>query len=109
MADTVEIFDNYFNLQLGVNGEQYQIVYAYFAERTASDRLAGTYAETLFKISSLTGTPVEQLLAEFGDKNSMEISLTMAYYLNTFGTKDFMYGVLTPVPPNQKVQRNIVQ
>lgn len=109
MPDTVQIFDNYFNLQLGVNGEEFQIVYAYFRERTSNDSVASTYAEILFKISNLTGIPVQELLTEFGDKQGMDLSLSMAYYLNTFGDKTMMYGVMNVVPPNERVQRNVVQ
>ena len=109
MAGTIQIFDQFYDLQLSISTDQYEVVYAFFRGYVTSDELASTYSEVLFKIASLTNIPVQTLLDEFRGLDSMKISITMAYFLNSLGGKAFMYGVMNQPAPNEKIQRNIVQ
>jgi hypothetical protein len=107
---TVKIFDQFYNLELFIDSYQYDIVHAFFAERCSNESIAGAYTETLFKISTLTGIPVQTLLDTFRSQNSMKITATMAYYLNSVGTnKTLIYGISNLPAPVNSVQRNIVQ
>jgi hypothetical protein len=109
VAGTVQIFDQFYNLQLSINTAQYEVVYSFFRGFVTSDGLASTYAEVLFKVSTLSNIPVETLLEQFKGLDAMRISITMAYLLNSLGGKSFMYGVMNAPAPNDKIQRNIVQ
>lgn len=111
MADnTISSFDQIFNSGYSVNGEQFQIIYAYFRQYTSSDAIASNYSEVLFKISEISAIPVEELLAQFVGMDGITINLTMAYYLNTLSDdKTLLYGVISNLRPVEPVQRNIVQ
>jgi hypothetical protein len=106
---TVKIFDQFYNLELFIDGNQYEIVYSFFRNYTSSEEIASTYAEALFKISSLTGIPVSNLLETFQGSNGLAITATIAYYLNSLGNKTLMYGVSNSPIPVEPIQRNIIQ
>jgi hypothetical protein len=94
---------------LSVDADQYDIVLSFFREYTDSQAVAQAFAENLFKIANITGIDVLTLLDSFRGKDSLSVSATMAYYLNSINNKTLMYGVSVVPKPNENVQRNIVQ
>jgi hypothetical protein len=108
---TVAIFDQFYNFNFTVNGDQYEIVFSFFKEYTSSIQTAQSFTSTLFVVANKTQINVLDLLETFkganGDK--IKVSLTMAYYLNTISNRTVMYGVNDLVTPNNLIQRNIVQ
>lgn len=109
MDKTVRIFSEFYNLRLVVSANEYEIVFSFFKDYTNSDSIAKNFTETLFRIANQTGIDVLTLLDSFESTDSMKITLTMAYYLNSFSDKTVMYGVNNDVTANQQVERNIVQ
>jgi hypothetical protein len=106
---TVRVFNNFYNFDLRVGADQYEVVYSYFRSMCSTDGVAKTFAETLFRVSNITQTDVMELLENIQGKTLMEVQLVLAYYLNTLSdTKTVLYGINTPLTPNEKVQRNIV-
>lgn len=107
---TVKIFDQFYNLDLVVNANEYEIVYSYFLENMTRELVAKTFTEVLFSISNNTKIPVLDLLNSFQNSNqtvdTMSITRTMAYYLNSVSNKTLLYGVSERQLPNQTVIRN---
>lgn len=107
---TVRIFDNFYNLDLAVNANDYDIVYSFFKENCKDDSVAKSFTETLFRVSNTVNVPVMELLQNIEGKSKMDIQLTLAYYLNTISpTKTVLYGINSVVVPNNNTQRNILQ
>lgn len=107
---TVRVFNNFYNLDLSVGADQYEVVYSFFRARTSSDATARSFTETLFRVSNITDTPVLELLQGMENQNEMQIQLSLAYYLNTLSnTKSVLFGASSVMTPNPKVQRNIIQ
>lgn len=106
---TVRIFDQFYDLDLVVNADQYQVVYSFFQNYTDNNKVAASYTDTLFRISNETQVNVLDLLQTFQGNEQLKISLTMAYYLNTLSNKTIMYGVNNTISSNQSSQRNVVQ
>ena len=106
---TVRIFNEFYNLELRVSANEYEIVQSFFRGYTDSIDVANNFTETLFRISNQTGIEVLTLLDTFQADYSMKVSLTMAYYLNSFSDKTVLYGVSNLLTANRQVQRNIVQ
>lgn len=106
---TVRIFNEFYNLNLVVSSNEYDIVRSFFAEYTTDSVVAGSFTETLFRISNQTGIPVLTLLDSFQGTDSMKVTLTMAYYLNSFSDKTVLFGVNNIIVANQSVERNIIQ
>lgn len=106
---TVQIFDQFYDLNLQINAEQYEIVYSFFQQYCDSDASAASFTTTLFVISNQTGVNVLELLSTFDKSDALKVNLTMAYYLNSVSNKTAMFGVNNLITPNNTVQRNIVQ
>ena len=106
---TVKIFDQFYNLDLAVGAEEYELVLSFFRGVTSSETVARTFAETLFRISNVTQVPVLDLLQTFDSNEKLKVNLTMAYYLNSVSNKTVLYGVNQVKLPNQAVARNVVQ
>lgn len=106
---TVRVFDKFYNLDLAVNAEEYEVVRSFFAGYTTSERVARSFTETIFRISNITQIPVMDLLQTFDTSDQLKVSLTMAYYLNSISNKTVLFGVNQVKIPNQAVARNIVQ
>ena len=90
---TVKIFDQFYDLNLVVNANEYEIVYSFFKSNVVDQSTAKSFTETLFRIANVTQIPILELLQSFQSADAMKISLTMAYYLNTLVSKTVMYGV----------------
>jgi len=106
---TVRIFDAFYDLDLQVGADQYEVVWSFFKAYTSNDVVAKSYTQTLFRVASETNINVLDLLQSFEGSDSMKITLTMAYYLNSVSNKTVMFGVNNLIIPNNAVQRNIVQ
>jgi len=110
MADsTIRIFNEFYNVKLTVSANEYEIVNSFFRNYTSDEKVAISYTETLFRISNETDIDVLTLLDSFQSSDSMKITLTMAYYLNSLSDKTVLYGINNVIMPNQVVQRNIIQ
>jgi len=106
---TLTTFSTYNNTQLTVNAATYEVVLSFFKGLTTSDKTARAYSENLFKIAQATGIDVMTLLDTFEADDKLKVTLTMAYYLNSFSDKTVLYGASDIVAPNNTVARNIVQ
>ena len=106
---TVRIFDNFYTTQLVVNGSDYDVIYSFFKSVTPSTKIAGNYTALLFRIAQTGGYNVMSLLdALKGVDSKLQLTQVMAYYLNTFKSKNSLYGIGILPKPNEAVQRNIV-
>lgn len=106
---TVRIFDSFYNLELAVNGSEYDIVYGYLKEISGNSRTAANLSALLFRIAQESNLDVMYLLDQLkGAANKLQMNKIIAYYLNTFRSKTSLYGVSAVLKPNQTIQRNIV-
>jgi hypothetical protein len=105
---TVAIFDQYYSQSLVVNANEYDIVYSFFIQYL-DQAVAATYSEVIFRVAQISGVDALTLLKQLEGSNALNVSLTMAYYLNSVGNNYFMYGGVSFPAPNEKYQRNIVQ
>lgn len=108
LDNSVEVFDQFYNVRMNVNGPDYDIVYSYFKDITGSTNIAKNFTTFLFRISNISGTHVQELLDNMKGKNKLELNLILAYYLNGIKSKTALYGVGMVPQPNQSVQRNII-
>jgi hypothetical protein len=106
---TVKIFDQFYNFELVVEANQYELVHSYFFNITKNKNSAANFTTILFRISNITGENPLALLDEMKSSNSFTASGILTYYLNSLKSKSTLYGVSNTPQPNQTVQRNIVQ
>lgn len=106
---TVKVFDQFYNLDLVVSASEYEVVYSFFRGYTDSEKVARSFADTLFRVANVTQISVMDLLQTFEGSDKLKVNLTMAYYLNSISNKTVLFGVNQVRTPNQAVARNIVQ
>jgi hypothetical protein len=109
LDQTVKIFDDFYSMNLVVNGNEFDIVYGYFKSVCSTKTIAQNFTAFLFKISQETNIPAVTLINNIQGVSKMEMNKTIAYYMNSFKSKTSLYGVSIVPSPNQSVARNIVQ
>lgn len=109
LDQTVQIFDEFYDFKLIINGDEYDIVSSYFRSVCDTFAIAGNFTVNLFRISQQTQIPVLDLLDFIKGKTKLEVNTVIAYYLNSFKSKTSLYGFGTVPQPNESVARNIVQ
>ena len=69
---------------------------------------AENFSTTLFRIANETGVPVLDILAELQGMDTIQLTITLAYYLNGLRSPATLLGVNEPVTPNAYVARNVL-
>jgi hypothetical protein len=106
---TIRIFDTFYNIDLVIDANQFDVVFGYFYETSGSKKIAGNFTSILFRISQMTGINVLTLLADLqGQPNTVSVNKTIAYYLNSLKSKTALYGISNVPIPNFPVARNVV-
>jgi hypothetical protein len=106
---TVQIFDRFYSYQQSVSGPEYDSVYSYLLSVFGSATQAGNFTVTMFRMADASGISVMELLQSLQGLSKPQVTLTFAYYLNTFQSASTMLGVQVPVQPNYYVAHNIKQ
>lgn len=105
---TIRIFDNFYNFEMVVDGNQYEIVHSFFSNLTQSKTATDNFTLLIFRISALSGENPLTLVEFLQDKSRIEVDSILAYYLNSVKSKTSLYGLSASPQPNSNVQRNIV-
>ena len=107
--NTTAIFDNFYNVQMSVPTEQYNLVRAFFQGICGTTEIADNFTAFLFKVASLSGIDALTIIDNLqGENNKLKIDQKFAYYLNSFKSKTNLYGVTVAPKPVQPVARNVV-
>jgi hypothetical protein len=108
LDNTVKVFNNFYTNPVNVNATDYDVVRSYFVDVCQSINTADNFTAILFKIAAYTQESPMTLLDYIKGKVGLELSATMAYYLNSLKSKTTLYGVANLPVPNPNVQRNIL-
>jgi len=111
---TVRVFDKFYSVDLNIPINDYDVVNSYFKSVMTTTQAADNFTVSLFRVAQDTGIPPLTLLQSFQESggttgNSMNLNITMAYYLNTIRNRATLLGVGVPVAPNFYAARNVVQ
>jgi hypothetical protein len=106
---TVQIFDQFYNYSANVPAMEYDIVLSYFRSVFTTALAAENFTTALFRVAEESDTPVLTLLQSMEGQNSVQLTISMAYYLNSIRSPATLLGVLTPTVPNFYTARNVRQ
>jgi len=106
---TVRIFDQFYNFEVDVPANEYDVVFSYFSSVMTTRQAAGNFTMSLFRVAQNTGIPALTLLKEFQGQNGVDLSASLAYYLNSIRSRATLLGVGSPVTPNFYQARNVLQ
>ena len=104
---TVRAFDEFYNRELVIDGNQYDTVLSFFSSIFDDEFAAKNFTLTVFQISEDTGSTVEDILSELGNQNQVQITATLAFYLNNNRSNTTLLGITNTATPNQYVARNL--
>lgn len=104
---TVQIFDQFYNYSANVPAQEYDIVVSFFKSVFKTAEAAENFTTALFRVAEESDTNALTLLQTFEGQNEIELTVTMAYYLNTLRSPATLLGVLEPVVPNYYTARNV--
>ncbi len=106
---TVRIFDQFYNYSANVPADEYDAVLSYFRSVFTTSEAAGNFTSSLFRVAEQTNQSAMTLLQSFqhGGQSAPEITILMAYYLNSVRSPATLLGVLTPTQPNFYAARNV--
>jgi hypothetical protein len=106
---TVRLFDQFYSYEVDVPTNEYDVVHSYFLSVMSTRQAAGNFTMSLFRVSQNTGIPAMTLLKEFQGLNGIDLSASLAYYLNCIRSRATLLGVGNPVTPNFYQARNVLQ
>ena len=105
---TVRVFDDFYNFSIEVDANTWDIVNSYMLSVFRTAEAAENFSTTLFRIASETRVPVLDILAELQGMDTIQLTATLAYYLNGLRSTATLLGVNEPVIPNAFVARNVL-
>ena len=106
---TVRLFDQFYSYEVDVPANEYDVVHSYFVSVMTTRQAAGNFTMSLFRVAQNTGIPALTLLKEFQGKNGVDLSASLAYYLNCIRSRATLLGVGVAVTPNLYQARNVLQ
>ena len=106
---TVRIFDQFYNYDANIPSQEYDAVLSYFKSVFNTTPAAENMTNSLFRVAQQTNTDAISLLQTFQQTDSSEpqVTILMAYYLNSVRIPATLLGVLAPTTPNFYTARNI--
>lgn len=109
LDQTVRVFDDFYNFEINIPVNEYDIVYSYFLSQMPSKQAAGNFTVSLFRVAQESGVEPLTLLDNFKGITGVSLDVTMAYYLNAVRSLATLLGVGVPVTPNFYAARNVLQ
>jgi hypothetical protein len=106
---TVQIFDQFYNYSANVPAMEYDIVLSYFRSVFTTTLAAENFTTALFRVAEESDTSALTKLQSMEGQNSVQLTISMAYYLNSIRSPATLLGVLTPTTPNFYTARNVRQ
>ena len=106
---TVQIFDQFYNYSANIPAMEYDVVLSFFRSVFTTTLAAENFTTALFRVAEESDTPVLTLLQSMEGQNSVQLTISMAYYLNSIRSPATLLGVLTPTVPNFYTARNVRQ
>ena len=106
---TVRIFDQFYNYAANIPAQEYDAVLSYFKSVFTTTAAAENFTSSLFRVADESDTNVMTLLQTFQQSGQSEpqITILMAYYLNSVRSSATLLGVLAPTTPNFYAARNV--
>lgn len=105
---TVRVFNDFYGRELNINSNDYDVVFSFFTSIFADEMAARNFTLNVFQIARDSNTPVETILNDLSNQNQVQITATLAYYLNNLRSNSTLLGISTTATPNQYAARNMV-
>lgn len=106
---TVKIYDRFYAYEADVPAAEYDVVLSFYKSVMNDDRIAANFTVSLFQVASITKIPVMTLLDSMQGQSGVDLTVSMAYYLNGIRSRATLLGVNAAVVPNYYAARAVIQ
>ena len=106
---TVRVFDEFFRYDANIPANEYDVVNSYFLKEMGERQVAANFTVSLFQVAANTGIPAVTLLDAFKGQTGLDLTASLAYYLNQIRSRATLLGVGVALRPNFYAARNVVQ
>jgi hypothetical protein len=106
---TVRIYDQFYAYDANVPAAEYDIVLSFFKSVMNNARAAANFTVSLFQVASITKIPVLTLLETMQGQQGLDLTVSMAYYLNNVRSRATLLGVNAQTVPNFYAARAVLQ
>ena len=93
--------------QLGIAGNQYDYGFSFFRKTMKDDSAAGNFTDSIFQISKQADIPITDLLQSLKNKDEIEMTSIVSFYLNGIRSASTLLGINNVVRPNFYAARNV--
>jgi len=105
---TVRVFDDFYRFDIDVPTEEYDAVNSYFRSVFTSQQAADDFTVQIFRVAQQSRTPVLTLLDEMRGRDEIQLTGTIAYYLNGIRSPSTLLGINSVATPNSWAARNVI-
>lgn len=105
---TVRIFDDFYRFDVDVPVDEYDAVNSFFLSVFGDARSAETFTMQVFRVAQNSQTPVMQVLERMKNQDSVQLTSTIAYYLNGLQSPSTLLGINAISQPNLWAARNVI-
>lgn len=108
LEPTNRIFSQFYDTELSINGEEYDVVLSYLRSICTTKRIAENLAVAIFKIAKDNDLEPLTLLADLKGQDRLKLTANLSYFLNSARNPSVFLAVGTPNLPLQYAARNVV-
>ena len=105
---TVRVYDEFYEFAVDVAANEYDVVNSFFRSVFGSQTAADSFTSALFRISDETDVPVISLVEQMAGQDQIQVTNTLAYFLNGIRSPTTLLGVNNAVQPNIWAARNVL-
>lgn len=105
---TTQVFDDFYGFEIEVDANEYDVVNSYFKSVFENNQIAQNFTVSLFRVAYGTNVSVLTILDQIQGQSGIELTQTVAYFLNGIRSPTTLLGVNAAVVPNVWAARNVL-
>jgi len=107
-STTVQIRDDFYNFNATIPVNEYDMVYSILRDSMQNNTAAENFTAAIFQIAAANSVSPIDLINSFNTTNKLELTASIASYLNEIRKPTTLLGVPNKVNPNIFAARNVL-
>jgi hypothetical protein len=107
-SKNIRLIDEFLDLEIVVSANEYDYVLSYFKKVMKDPTAAENFTMSVYQVSRQTAIPVLEIVESLKGRDGIELTATIAYYLNGTRSPATLLGVKNIVQPNFYAARNVL-
>lgn len=107
MANDLYVVDDYNNVKIPVEAGEYDYVLSFF-KRHMDAEAAKNFTSSIYQVAQQAKIPVIEVVDSLKGQSGLEMTASLAYYLNGTRSNSTMLGIINKVNPNFYAGRSVL-